>query len=407
MEILRVAWDSVRTNKLRSFLTILGIVVGIFSIISISTVITILQDSIEKGVSSLGQNTFQIQKYPATVNVGHRNRGKFRNRKDITYEDFKKLKSKLKDAKSVAAERWTYGKIVKFNGEETNPNVSVAGVTEGAFINNDWNIDEGRAFNNRDLKSASRVVVLGADIKNKLFKAINPIGMYVKVDGHKMRVVGVLEKKGATFGRSQDNFVITPLTTFVTYYGKRRRSLNITVMAYSEAEYEDLIEQARGAMRTIRKVPPGQPDDFGIFSNKSVMAQIDNITQGARIGSIAIALIALLAAGVGIMNIMLVSVTERTKEIGIRKAVGAKRRNILVQFLSEAVLLSLSGGVIGILLGVIAGNVVGSLMHASAVFPLGWTLVGIFLCVFVGVGFGTYPAYKASNLDPIEALRWE
>ncbi len=407
MEILRVAWDSVRTNKLRSFLTILGIVVGIFSIISISTVITILQDSIEKGVSSLGQNTFQIQKYPATVNVGHRNRGKFRNRKDITYEDFRKLKSKLKDAKSVAAERWTFGKIVKFNGEETNPNVSVAGVTEGAFINNDWNIDEGRAFNNRDLKSASRVVVLGADIKNKLFKAINPIGMYVKVDGHKMRVVGVLEKKGATFGRSQDNFVITPLTTFVTYYGKRRRSLNITVMAYSEAEYEDLIEQARGAMRTIRKVPPGQPDDFGIFSNKSVMAQIDNITQGARIGSIAIALIALLAAGVGIMNIMLVSVTERTKEIGIRKAVGAKRRNILVQFLSEAVLLSLSGGVIGILLGVIAGNVVGSLMHASAVFPLGWTLVGIFLCVFVGVGFGTYPAYKASNLDPIEALRWE
>ncbi len=407
MEILRVAWDSVRTNKLRSFLTILGIVVGIFSIISISTVITILQDSIEKGVSSLGQNTFQIQKYPATVNVGHRNRGKFRNRKDITYEDFKKLKSKLKDAKSVAAERWTFGKIVKFNGEDTNPNVSVAGVTEGAFINNDWNIDEGRAFNNRDLKSASRVVVLGADIKNKLFKAINPIGMYVKVDGHKMRVVGVLEKKGATFGRSQDNFVITPLTTFVTYYGKRRRSLNITVMAYSEAEYEDLIEQARGAMRTIRKVPPGQPDDFGIFSNKSVMAQIDNITQGARIGSIAIALIALLAAGVGIMNIMLVSVTERTKEIGIRKAVGAKRLNILVQFLSEAVLLSLSGGVIGILLGVIAGNVVGSLMHASAVFPLGWTLVGIFLCVFVGVGFGTYPAYKASNLDPIEALRWE
>ncbi len=407
MEILRVAWDSVRTNKLRSFLTILGIVVGIFSIISISTVITILQDSIEKGVSSLGQNTFQIQKYPATVNVGHRHRGKFRNRKDLTYEDFKKLKSKLKNAKSVAAERWTFGKIVKYNGEETNPNVSVSGVTEGAFLNNDWNVEEGRAFNSRDIKSASRIVVLGADIKNKLFKAINPIGMYVKVDGHKLRVVGVLEKKGATFGRSQDNFVITPLTTFVTYYGKRKRSLNITVMAYSEADYENLIEQARGIMRTIRKVPPGAPDDFGIFSNKSVMAQIDNITQGARIGSIAIALIALLAAGVGIMNIMLVSVTERTKEIGIRKAVGAKRMNILVQFLSEAVLLSLSGGIIGILLGVIAGNIVGSLMHASAVFPIGWTLAGIFLCVVVGVGFGTYPAYKASNLDPIEALRWE
>ncbi len=407
MEIIRVAWDSVKTNKLRSFLTILGIVVGIFSIISISTVITILQDSIQKGVSSLAQNTFQIQKYPATVNIGHRNRGKFRNRKDITYEDFLKLKEKLKGAKSVGAERWTFGKIVKFNGEETNPNVSVAGVTAGSFINNDWEVEIGRAFNNRDVKIAARVAVLGADVREKLFRAINPIGMYIKVGGNKYRVIGVLQKKGATFGRSQDNFVITPITTYSIFYGKRGRSVVITVMAKNEEDYENLMEQSRGIMRTIRKVSPGAPDDFGIFSNKSMMAQIDNITQGARIGSVAIALIALLAAGIGIMNIMLVSVTERTKEIGIRKAVGAKRRNILVQFLTEAVFLSLTGGIIGILLGVIAGNIVGSLMHASAVFPLVWTLIGIFLCVIVGVGFGTYPAYKASNLDPIEALRWE
>jgi putative ABC transport system permease protein len=407
MEILKVAWDSVRTNKLRSFLTILGIVVGIFSIISISTIITILQDSIEKGVSSLGQNTFQIQKYPATVNVGHRNRGKFRNRKDITYDDFKRLREKLTDAKEVAVERWQFGRVVKFNGEETNPNVSFCGGSAGTFVNNNWNIAIGRAFNDRDVQRAAKVIVLGADIKNKLFKAFNPIGMYVKVDGHKLRVIGVLEKRGASFGRSQDNFVIAPITTFMTYYGKRKRSMNITVMAYNEEDYENLIEKARGVMRTIRKVPAGEPDDFGIFSNKSMMAQIDNITQGARIGSIAIALIALLAAGIGIMNIMLVSVTERTKEIGIRKAVGAKKSNILVQFLSEAILLSLSGGLIGILLGVIAGNVVGSMMNATAVFPLGWTLIGILLCVVVGVGFGTYPAYKASNLDPIEALRWE
>ena len=220
-------------------------------------------------------------------------------------------------------------------------------------------------------------------------------------------MIGVLEKKGAIFGQSQDNFAIIPLTTFNSFYGNRRRSLSISVMAENKESYNNLMEITEGYLRTIRKVPVGEPNDFEMVSNESVLEQINDITEGIRIGAFVIAAIALLAAGIGIMNIMLVSVTERTKEIGLRKAVGAQRKNILFQFLTEAVVLCLIGGIIGILLGLGVGNYVGSLMNAVAYVPLDWVVTGVMLCVFIGVGFGTYPAYKAANLDPIEALRWE
>ncbi len=189
-----------------------------------------------------------------------------------------------------------------------------------------------------------------------------------------MRVIGVLEPQGSAFGRSQDNFAVIPVTTFQNFYGKHSRSINITVMAHDEVSYRDLIELASGYFRTIRKVPPTEPDNFEIFSNESMLSPINDITSGVRIGSIVIAAIAMLAAGVGIMNIMLISVTERTREIGIRKAVGARKGNILVQFISEAITLSLIGGMIGIILGVAVGNFVGSFLKASAVIPLDWVI---------------------------------
>ena len=406
LEVIKVALASLRTNKLRSSLTILGIVVGIFSIIAISTIIEMLQKSIQEGVSMLGQNTFQIQKFPV-FNNGPNNRASFRNRPDITLEEYYQLKEKLVEAKYVGAEQWVFGKLFKVGNRETNPNNQIAGTTPEAFPNNKWTVEDGRAFNDRDVQRYENYVVIGADIAKKLFPNFSAVGQIVTMDGHKLKIIGVLEAQGGAFGQSQDNFAVIPITTFQNFYGKHSRSINITVMGHDKDSYNELIDLASGYLRTIRKVPSGKPDNFEIFSNESMLTQINNITAGVRIGSVVIAAIALLAAGVGIMNIMLVSVTERTREIGIRKAVGAKKFNILIQFLTEAVTLCLMGGILGIILGIVIGNIAGSLLKASAVIPIDWVIIGVLLCVIIGVIFGTYPAYKASNLDPIEALRYE
>ncbi len=222
-----------------------------------------------------------------------------------------------------------------------------------------------------------------------------------------LKVIGVLEKQPSLFGASRDSYIVMPITTFQNKYGKIGTSINITVMSQSKNDYNDVIDAAIGYMRTIRKVGVGKENDFDIFSNDSIIGQINKITGGVKIGAMFISLIALIAAGVGIMNIMLVSVTERTREIGIRKAIGARKSNIMLQFLSEAVMLCLVGGAAGILLGVGVGNLAGSMINAQMAIPVDWVMIGFTLCILVGVIFGTYPAYKASNLDPIEALRYE
>ena len=221
------------------------------------------------------------------------------------------------------------------------------------------------------------------------------------------QVAGILKAQGQFFGQSRDNFVIIPITTFQKYYGKNRNSVNITVMSYDAESYDPTIEAAIGYMRSIRKVAPGEENDFEIFSNESLLTQMNSITRYVKLGAIVISLISLLAAGVGIMNIMLVSVTERTREIGIRKAVGAKKHNILFQFIIEAIILCLIGGVIGIVLGVGVGNLTSSFFNSNPALPITWIIIGLSLCIMVGLVFGTYPAYKAAQMDPIEALRNE
>lgn len=408
-EIIAVAVNSLRINKLRSTLTILGIVVGIFSIISISTVIAMLQTSIEDGVSALGKNTFQIQKWPSINTGSAEERALIRNRRNISVEEYYRLQHKLKDdALLVGGELWRWGRTLKYGNEQTNPNVNLSGCTPEAFPNNNWVVEFGREFNQNEVESAAKLIILGKDIADKLFDYLDPIGQEIWMDGRKYKVLGVLESQGAVFGQSQDNFAVIPINTFLAYYGSdRNNSVNITIQSYDKSGYDKLIEITEGYFRTIRKVPPGEPNDFEIRSNEQMLKQINEMTAGVRIGAFSIAAIALLAAGIGIMNIMLVSVTERTKEIGIRKSIGAKRSNILVQFLVESITLSILGGIVGIVFGVSIGNWVGSLMNATAVIPMDWVGVGVSLCVIIGVIFGTYPAYKAANLDPIEALRYE
>ena len=406
-EIFKMSFQSLRTNKLRTFLTVLGVVVGIFSIIVIMTIITMLQNSIENGLASLAKNTFQIQKYPAIMTGGPGARDKYRNRKDLTLEEFDKFKEKMTEAKFVGAEQWQFGIVVQYGNNKTNPNIQLAGMTEDALETNEMIAKEGRPINKSDVQYTNNVCMLGNDIVEKLFTNIDPVGQTVRVAGRPLTVIGVLEPKQSLFGQSQDNYVLVPITTFQTMYGKHSRSINITVMAKSQEDYNKIIEASIGYMRTIRDVKPGEDNNFDIFSNESLMDQINSINEPIKLGALVVSLIALLAAGVGIMNIMLVSVTERTREIGIRKAIGARKSYILIQFLSEAVILSIFGGLVGIIIGVALGNFAGSFINAQMAIPVNWVMIGIALCVFVGVVFGTYPAYKAANLDPIEALRHE
>jgi len=406
-EAFLMALGAIRAHKLRSVLTLLGIVVGVFSIIAVMTAMGVLRNSIETGLTQLGANTFQIQKYPAGFSSGPRDRAKYRNRKDLTYEQGLKVKEKTSLAEAVGLEAWFFGKIVKaLSGEQTNPNVSVAGEDREGFITNNWSIADGRLYSEEELQRAERVVVLGEDIVKKIFPRADPIGERVRIEGKEYTVIGTIEKKGSQLGGNQDNFVAMPITTFFQDYGKER-SIHIMVTALNADAYPDCLEQVRGILRAARQVPPGEEDDFEVFSNDSLIQQFNEITYYVRIGIMVVSFIALVAAGIGIMNIMLVSVTERTREIGIRKAIGARKNNILSQFILEAIVLCELGGIIGVLCGIGGGNVLAALMNVPAIIPYDWAVIGLVACSIVGIIFGVYPAWKAANLDPIEALRYE
>jgi len=289
----------------------------------------------------------------------------------------------------------------------TPPNVSLLGGTPGIFVARNLELAEGRAFVEADLRSARDICVLGGGLATNLFPHSSPVGEKIKFAGIGYTVIGVLESKGAAGQADQDNFAVIPLTTGLNRFGRAWRSLRLIVEARDAESMDDAMEQVRGHLRTLRKVPPGEPDDFEISTSESLIAQFRDFTLKVRVGVALVSSIALLAAGVGIMNIMLVSVTERTKEIGIRRAVGAKKRNIMAQFVLEAIVLCEVGGLIGIGFGIAAGNVVAMLLKVPAIFPLQWSVLGLVVCSIVGIVFGTYPAYKAANLDPIESLRYE
>jgi len=406
-QLFSISFQSILNNKLRTSLTVLGIVVGIFSIIVIMTIITMLQNSIENGLSLLNKNTFQIEKFDRTQGRGPGSDRSWRNRKDITIDEARRLKELLTEAKYVGAEQWRMGIVVKYGNRETNPNISLSGQTLDGIKTNNWKVEYGRDLRDADIKNSTNVCILGQDIVDKLFPNMDPIGQTVRVDNRPIKVIGVFERQPSMFGDSRDNYLVIPITTWQAMYGKYNESVNIMVTSYTTEEYEDVIEAAIGYFRTIRKVQPGEENDFSIFSNESLIVMVNDITGPIKIGALVVSLIALLAAGIGIMNIMLVSVTERTREIGIRKAIGGKRSNILSQFLIEAIILCVFGGLIGIFVGVGIGNFAGSFLNAQSAIPIDWVIIGISMCITVGLIFGTYPAYKAANLDPIEALRYE
>ena len=408
-ESFLMAMSALTAHKLRSALTLLGVLVGVFSIIVVMTAMRVMQNNIETELSQLGANTFEVQKWPAVYFGGPDGFEKFWRRKNITLAHGRQVMERATLARSVGLETFFWdgnGQAIS-RYEKTPPNVRMIGGSPGTFPAHNWIVQDGRALQEPDVESARDVCVLGGALAKTLFPFGSAVGERVKLSGISYAVVGVLETKGAMLGSDQDNFAVIPITTGLNRFGRTWRSISILVQAPGPAAYDDTVEQVRGVLRTVRKVEPGKEDDFEIFSNDSLIDQFKSFTLTVRIVVAVISSIALIAAGIGIMNIMLVSVTERTREIGIRRAVGAKKRNIMTQFIMEAIVLCEVGGVIGVALGILGGNVAAFFLKVPPVIPVDWIIFGLLICSVVGIIFGTYPAFKAANLDPIESLRYE
>jgi putative ABC transport system permease protein len=347
-ESLKMALGAIAAHKLRSALTLLGVLVGVFSIIVVMTAMSVLQANIERELSSLGSETFMIVKWPNAYFGFSGNLEKYWRRKDITMDTAKKLADKTALPLNIGVETTFWSGEIRTRYKTSAPMVRLYGETPGSFPAHNWNLGDGRLLLDADIDSARNVCILGSGLATNIFPNSSAVGEEVKIDGINYSVIGVLEAKGNALGGDQDNFAVVPISTGLNRYGRWYRSLNILVQARDRASYDATLEEVRGALRVIRKVPPGGDDDFEISSNDSLIEQFKTFTRSVRIGVMIVSSIALLAAGVGIMNIMLVSVTERTREIGIRRAIGAKKRNIMVQFIMEAVALCEVGGVIGV-----------------------------------------------------------
>ncbi len=407
-ESCTMALGAIASHKLRSGLTLLGVLVGVFSIIVVMTAMRVLQSDVERQLSSLGSDTFMVRKWPGTfIGVSSGDYEKYWRRKNVTMEEGKRLEEKLNLPANIGIEATFWSGEVKTRYKTSAPTVRLYGETPGSFPAHNWILAEGRLLLDADVDSARSVCVLGSGLATNIFPNSSAVGEQLKIDGINYTVVGVLESKGGTMGGDQDNFAIVPLTTGLNRYGRWWRSLNILVQAPSRAAYEATVDEVRGLMRIIRKVPPGKEDDFEIASNDSMIEQFKKFTFSVRVGVAVVSSIALLAAGSGTMNIMLVSVTERTREIGIRRAIGAKKRNIMVQFIMEAITLCEVGGAVGVVLGILGGNLLAVFLKLPPVIPVDWVIIGLAICSVVGVIFGTYPAWKAANLDPIDSLRYE
>ena len=402
-----MAIQSIRQNKLRSSLTLLGIAIGVFSVIGVMTAITTMESSIQSGLNVFGANTFSFQKFPAIHLGGHGSWEKYSKRKSITYDQYEKLRERVKTAAYVSANDDAWGKNIKNGDNQAKRNTALYAGDEWTIRTYNSTIDDGRNITHDDVHYARRVVILGGDALDQLFPFEYALGNSITIDGIKFLVIGTAERKGQSFGQSQDNYVIIPISTYLHHFAHQRTSLVITIESPTTELYDKTQDEAIGIMRTIRKVPPGEENDFEVISNVQLLETFSSFTSGVKAFAFVISIIALFVAGIGIMNIMLVSVTERTKEIGIRKAIGANKRDIITQFLAEAVFLSEIGGIVGVILGVVGGNVVAMMMNIQAVIPMDWVVYGLVVCSFIGIGFGIYPAWRAANLDPIESLRFE
>ena len=406
LEAVRIAFQSLWANKLRSVLTLLGVVIGVAAVIAVVTFVNGINGYVGEKIFNLGADVFIMFKVsPAVTNVDHYLEGQ--KRKDLTMDDYRAVRAACAHCLYVGAYARNLNGHVKY-GEESLTDTQVQGMTPSVAITQDIDLDSGRMLVESDLENNSPVAVVGTDIVETLMPGVDPIGKEIRVDGWIYRVIGVGKKKGKTLGQSLDNYVLIPMTSWLKQYGSYNTNMRISAKAAGTgALLETAKDEARVVLRSRRHVAPDQPDDFDVETNSSLLSIWSNLTGTFFIAMIGIAAISMVVGGIVIMNIMLVSVTERTREVGIRKAMGARRSDVLLQFLIEAITLAVTGGVIGVLLGIAVAKGVTFAVGMPSVIKLWAVAAGLIVAASVGVFFGVYPARRAAMLDPIAALRFE
>jgi putative ABC transport system permease protein len=403
LEALKLALSSIMAHKLRSFLTLLGVIFGVLTVIVIVSLIEGFNSYVDEKIANIGTNAFSIQKYSIEdfSSVEALNAARRRN-KDVTMDDLEALRTRGGAILDAGGKEDSVGDV-KF-GTATLFQMRIKATTSNIAEIERIEADAGRYFTKTEEETRRNVCFIGADVAEKLFPTSLPLGRDIKIDGRPFEVIGMGRPLGSVFGQTRDMYVSIPLSTFLSIYGSRR-SIQINVTSTSEADYVDAIDEARVHMRTRRKLGPNEKDNFGIITPSAINELRDKIFGTIQMAAIGVTSISLVVGGIVIMNIMLVSVTERTKEIGIRKAIGARRRDIILQFLIEAATLTGLGGVLGIIMGSIIALLIQTIMPTYI--PLWSPLVGFGVSVALGVGFSLWPAWKAARLNPIEALRYE
>lgn len=407
-ENLRISIVSIRTNTLRTVLTVLIIAVGIMALVGILTAIDSLKSSISRTFSDMGANTYTIQSWGSNFQVMNK-RVRKKSYSYIPYRQALEFKEQFSIPANVSIGMWVTSSATVTAGEQkTNPNISVEGGDEGYLIANGVEIGEGRLFSDFELETAANAAVIGSELANKLFSGKkSTIGEYISVGGARYRVIGVFKKKGGGIGGSVDTRVVIPVSNARTQFSRPNQSFYISVTPDDPLDKEVALSEGEGLFRQIRRVAPGEESDFNIEQSDSIAAMLLEMMSVATIAAIFIGFITLLGASIGLMNIMLVAVSERTREIGTRRAIGAKASTIKQQFLFEAILIGQLGGILGIVLGIIIGNILPLIAGGTFVIPWFWMIIGVIVCFLVSIASGYIPAVRASKLDPIESLRYE
>lgn len=402
LESVREALSALRANKLRSSLTLLGMVIGVFAVIAAVTAVDVIDLYFKDSLQLFGTSTFSVQRYEFG---GSRNR----YHSPVTYDEVQRLEERVSTDLTISpSEQFDSYVRARSDRQETEPNVDLLGTNEAFLGNFGYEMQAGRPIAEQDVQNGRPVAVLGASVAEELFPTTSPLGKEVRLGRVRLQVVGVLEEKGSFPNLDYDSRVFAPITHLFSTYGNGGRNIdNVSVRAPRSEQVPAAQEEVRQHMRVIRGVGPGKPDTFTLETNDSARSTLDQFTATLTLGGAAIGLISLLAAGIGIMNIMLVSVTERTREIGIRKAVGAKWAHILGQFLLEAIILCQIGGLVGLFLGALGGNVTAFYFNITPSFPWIWAGIAVGGVTLLALFFGGYPAYKAARLDPIDSLRYE